>query len=210
MIRVNLLKHMGAPGAAAATGAAAAIDPAFGGSIEAGSDANKAAALKIVAMLLPAIAAYAYQKYDAAAQEAETQAIRAQAVETQGKVAKLGDVGPKVEKFRADQKRLAAQLGTLKGLSRLRLREVKALDAIQNVMPQKTWLTNIRFDPNVVNLQGYATSEEGYPELQRALEGSMFRDVEPKNSSQEAAAAGSALYKFEVEFKVGRNEKQEP
>ena len=207
MIRVNLLRNLGSTGAAAPAAGVGAAPSGLGLTL-ASDDVKKQAALKVAATLMLPALVYVFLYLQGSAQEAEVAKIRADAALVDVKRVGLGPTAPKVDKFQAEQKQLQKELSVMKVLSRNRLREVKALDAIQNLMPPRTWLTRIKIENGNVNLIGYSSSEEGHSELLKAIEGSVFSSLEPKSTSQEESPSGP-LKKFEIEFKIGPAEKKE-
>ena len=68
---------------------------------------------------------------------------------------------------------LEQKLTIMKKLSRVRLREVKALDYIQSILPEKVWFKDMRFDDNKLSLNGFAVGDDDLNELTRALENSV-------------------------------------
>jgi Tfp pilus assembly protein PilN len=205
MIRVNLLRNLGSVATAQAP---SSVGEPFAAESVSPEEAKRQSAIKLVAILLPPIAVYAFQFMDGAARESEIQGIRSRVAAAQQKRAAAAPAALDIESFQAKQKKLRAEVTALKSLSSARLREVKSLDAIQSSMPERTWLTRVKIEKDLVSIQGYSASEDGYSELTRKLEATFFRDVQPKSSVQEESPAGP-LKKFEVECKVGRGGKQE-
>lgn len=93
---------------------------------------------------------------------------------------------------------LEQKLTIMKKLSRVRLREVKALDYIQGVLPEKVWFKDIKFEESSLILQGYAVSDDDLSELTRALENSVQFSNVIILQSKEAKVQNSTYRQFEI------------
>ena len=93
---------------------------------------------------------------------------------------------------------LEQKLTIMKKLSRGRLREVKALDYIQGVLPEKVWFKDIKFEESSLVLQGYAVSDEDLNELTRALENSVQFSNVIILQAKEAKIQNSTYKQFEI------------
>lgn len=210
MIRINLLRNL--PGSGMSTRAAGpSPSVGFDSPVMTTDDMKKQAVVKLVAIALFPIAVFGWQYLETAAEHEELETLRAERNKVEAAKSALGDATPRVAEHQAKKKQLDAELSVLRELSRTRLREVKALDAIQNLMPKSTWLSKVSIDnSNVVALSGYSSSETGHTDLLTQIEESgLFREVDPKSTLQEESAFGP-VKRFQVEFKIGRAERQSP
>lgn len=200
MIKVNLLKGAGgAPNISA-----------MGGSSDSGAltpEVKKEAGKRFAVIAAGLAALYIYNIFVVSAQQDRLAAINAEVAAIEAKKAALGPTTPLVEKYNAEKKTLEGQLDVLRVLARNRLREVKALDAIQSLMSDKTWLRELKTDNGVLSMSGYSLTDDGITELIRALDSSVFfSDLVVKSTSEEKLDT-TVVKRFDVEFKIGaRNE----
>lgn len=197
MIRVNLLKSAGTSSVASSGGGG-------GGSGISVSPAEQKEAGKRLGVILAAVALlYLYNMFVVGAQRDRLQAINAQIAGIEAQKTALGPTTPLVEKYNAEKKTIEGQLEVLRVLARNRLREVKALDAIQSLMSDKTWLRELKTENGVLTMSGYSLTDEGITELIRSLDTSVFfSDLIVKSTSEERIE-NTVVRRFDVEFKIG-------
>jgi hypothetical protein len=200
MIKVNLLRNMGL------VQGAGAADSGGAGASAVSVDARQDAIKKLLAILIIPIGLIAYEKTSLSDLEAELVNLQNKLTEVQAEREKYGDQGPRVEKHTKEKKKIEEETEIVKDLARLRLREVKSLDALQSLIPQRTWIRKVAISGNTVRLDGYSASDSGVSDFIRALENSVFFSrVEPKSTSQEMLRTGP-VKRFELEFRVGKRE----
>jgi Tfp pilus assembly protein PilN len=194
MIKINLLRTTGLQGAPQEAGAATSVDGR--------NDAYK----KIAAILVGPLLLFAYENLTQTELRDELNQLNARVAEAQGEKGRFGDQGPRVAKYTKEKERIDSETEVVKELARNRLREVKSLDAIQSLMPPKTWIRRLEIEGNTVSMEGYSITDSGVADLIRALESSVFFSrVEPKSTSQEMLPTGP-VKKFELEFRIGKRE----
>ena len=210
MIKVNLLRNVGMAKASEVGGAAAMGEAGIGGG-PLSADAQKSAAIKIAVIMVFPLLFLVYEKIAINDISARVQVIQAKIDVLKEERAKFGDAAPKIEKYNKEKQRIDKELDIVRGISRGRLRELKTLDALQSLMPNKTWARKIAFKGGSVILEGFSDGDDGVTELIRALEGNvLFSKVELKFTTSEqgsdSSGTGSSLKKFEIEFRIGRQE----
>lgn len=191
MIRVNLLNNIGL---------AQSAEPAY----TVAPDATRLAAGKALAVLLLPLMLFVYQRINLNGLEEELQEVQKRVQTAERESAKFGDAGPKIEMYNKEKARIDKELEVLRSLAQARLREVKALHAIQNLMPNNTWAQKISIDASAVRLEGYTSAADGITGLIRALENDVyFSKIEPK-VTQQVTVGDKILKRFELEFKIGK------
>lgn len=196
MIRVNLLRNLG-------TSAAPGLSLSSGGPIVA-QDLQKQAILRLAVIGACVGMLIAYEKIQLSSKQDVIAGVRAQVAQTRAAKEKFGDAAPIVEKYEAEKKKLDATIKVLEGLTENRLREVKLLDAIQSLTPQRGWLESLKVDKGKVILIGYAPDEATVNSLFRALESNvLFSSVKVKSEARDVTNAGS-VQRFEFTFNAGR------
>lgn len=98
----------------------------------------------------------------------------------------------------SDAKALEDKLSLLKRLSRLRLREVKSLDYIQSIVPQRIWLVGLEMQGESLTIIGRGSNEEDVSMFVKRLEaGGYFSDVILIKDST-LVADGQSVREFEI------------
>ena len=91
-----------------------------------------------------------------------------------------------------EAKILEDKLSIIRKLSRVRLREVKALDYIQEIIPNKVWLKQLNFEQNSVRISGYSMLDEDLSNFIQSLDkSSFFQEVMLTQSSEVISKSGS-------------------
>ncbi len=196
MIKINLIKSkvgIQAP-------ADVSIDFGSGGSGEGGSNAG--ALIKILLMVGFIAAAMLYR-------DSQLTQIRTQLETSNGEVfavqaqidQKKQEAGAKPE-LEAEARALNNKLEILRNLSRLRLTEVKSLDFIQSIIPERVWLQSIDYKPPQFRISGFSTAEEEVTKFLSGLEaGPYFTDVILLQSKEQKTNQGT-IKTFEISFRA--------
>lgn len=191
MIRVNLLKAAGATANVSA------------GSLGVPIEVQKQAVVRLGAILAAIAVLYIYNIFVVSAQRDRLTAINAQTANIDAQKVALGPTTPIVEKYNAEKKIIEGQLNVLRVLAKNRLREVKALDAIQSLVSDKTWLRDLATENGVLKMTGYSLTDDGITDLIRSLDSSVFFSELIVKSTTEEKIENTVVKKFDVEFKIG-------
>lgn len=201
MIRINLLRSAGLASSTVISSSSGSGD---GGSL--GQSAQKIAGAKIAVILACPILLYAYEQSNISSLNEQLTTVTAEATAVEGKKSAYGDTGPKVEKYTKQKEKIESQIVVIRELTKNRLREVKALDALQEITPSPVWYEDIQMKNGLISVKGHSLTEEGLTTLFSSLQDSaIFSRFEPKNQSYQDNA-GARVLNFEVEFRVGRQE----
>ena len=103
-----------------------------------------------------------------------------------------------IKKFKEDEALIEARIAALEKISVDRQREVKVLELLQTVIPEKAWLTRIQLNPDGIQLQGLALSDFEVSAFLDALTRSVFLMDVNLLSSTEQVQDGVPLKKFEI------------
>lgn len=196
MIKVNLLRSMG-------------LDQSGGGGLAAGggvvsTDMRKQAAIKLAAILSISVLIAGYQKFNVAAIQVEVRDAEEAVQRIEEQTSKFGPTGPRVEKYTKEKAQIEKEIEIIRGLTRNRLREVKALDALQNTVPAKTWFQKVAIEGNAIRLSGFTQSAEGLNDLITRLGESAFSQIEIKGTTRVDLPSSGPATNFELEFRVGK------
>jgi Tfp pilus assembly protein PilN len=200
MMKINLLKSRGSSGNTAtvrATSTDINYDTAFdAGTLESPRGAN--AFSKILFMGIFVVGAMIFESFNISQLQSQLSGLTTQKTTL---LAEIDEKKPVAEKARTLQKEildLEAKISGIRGLSKIRLREIKAIDYIQNVIPEKLWLTHLVFDGDQLKIEGASLSDNDLNKFTDSLDGkSYFRNVILLKSVEQKAKEGS-LKIFEI------------
>lgn len=201
MIRINLLRNMGMSSAGTAMGTSLA------GSELVSVDVRRQAAIKVVIILLFPMMLFIWEKIRINSLQAEQAQIQQRVDAVEAEKASFGSAAPRVEKANKLKEKIEKQIKVIRELAKNRLREVKALDQLQSVLPSGTWLNQVSMEGGKITLEGYALNEGSLTELLTALNSNVFFSmVQPKGTTLMPNEALGSVTSFNIEFRIGRQE----
>lgn len=208
MIKVNLLKNRGG-GTRSGTSQTEisdvqfdeAFDPDFD---DASGGGQRDMFVKIIVMVMWVGVLYGYEWYNIGQLTSSLQRVQQQEAQL---VAEATALKPQVEKAKVLQKEneeLNKKLSLVKDLGRLRLREIRAIDHIQNIVPEKVWLSSLKFKDDDFEVVGLSANDQ---ELDKLLDGirenPTFKDVLLSRAVEEKSKQGN-VKAFVITSKLSR------
>lgn len=161
-------------------------------------EVRKEALKRILVILIPSLALYAYQEQNIPHKHAELAAKTQMYNELMTYNAKQSASVAEIKKFKEDEALIEARIAALDKISRDRHHEIRVLDLLQQVVPEKAWLTKVVISQDKVTIQGFAYSDFEVSSLLESLTKSVFLiDVNLVNSS-ESTVDGMSLRRFEI------------
>lgn len=160
--------------------------------------------LKLIVFVLPLVSLIGYETYNVGIIESELRSLDAQIQESTEKLASYGEKVIVVKKFKEEETVLLNRVSTIKELSKERLFNVKALDALHGIIPAKAWLTNLDFKNNTFIIEGLAVEDIVVSNLIANLEQSIYFSQVRLVYAQEFRNAKGALRKFRLSGTLGR------
>jgi len=153
---------------------------------------------KILALLLPLVALYMYEQSELNAKEKILAIeVKKEQAESQ-KISVLRKEYREVSGFKEEGDRLMALIRTISDLSKNRLDEITALDALQGLTPRRVWFTSIAMEGTALYIKGLAVNGEDVSNFVRELTESIFFNDVGSVKVIETKTANGALKKFEV------------
>lgn len=202
MIRINLLRTMGVSGVGTNIGTSASS----GGDIIS-VDVRRQAAIKVAIILLFPTLMFIWEKLRLNSLQSDQVQIQQKVTAVEAERASFGSTAPRVAKANKLKEKMTKEIKIIRELARNRLREVKALDQLQTILPDKTWISAIKIEGSKITLDGYALNESAITELMTALNtNAFFSGVQPKGQVQETNKILGQVTKFGFEFRVGNSE----
>jgi type IV pilus assembly protein PilN len=181
MIKVNLLKSRGGN---TTTARSTGTDINYETSFDINATGNQSAGggsgfiTKILFMGIFVGGALAYESYNIGQLQSQLGNLTTQQSTLNAEIEQKKPIAEKARTMQKEILDLEAKIQGIKGLSKIRLREIKAIDFIQNVIPEKVWLTRLNFENDKLTLEGAALADDQLNKFTDALEGkSYFRNV---------------------------------
>ncbi len=194
MIRINLAsKGVGTNAALGAQFGDVAIEEMGGG-----DEARKEALKRLIILLVPALGLYAYQEQHVPELRTHLASLQATLSELENYNSKQAASVAEIKKFKEDEAIIEARISALDKISRDRSREIRVIDLMQQVIPEKAWLTKITLNPDRLNVQGLGLSDFEVSQFLEALTKSVFLMDVNLVSSTEVTLDGMILKKFEI------------
>ncbi len=199
MILINL-SPSSARQKAGRAGSASALDSAGGN-----TEVQKQGAMKLLLVLLPTVGLYFYGDMVISEKTQVLRSKREYLTSLNVKIDQAKGVVDEIKKFREDKARLEIQISTIESLTKERLREVKILDAIQSDIPQKTWLTKVDVQNDLLTLTGFAAADADTTTFMEKLSNSIhLKDVNLIKSEENQIASGY-IKRFEISSAIYRD-----
>lgn len=161
---------------------------------------------RILILLLGPLALFVYENQNVPAKSAELSAQRQVLTDLQAYNAKQANSVAEIKKFKEDEATIEKRISALEKISKDREREIRVMDLLQLITPEKAWLSRVQLNPDRVNVQGYALSDLDVSTLLEGLTRSaLLMDVNLV-SSTEVSQDGVMLKKFEISCLLERPE----
>ncbi|ASD64636.1 PilN domain-containing protein [Bdellovibrio bacteriovorus] len=194
MIKINLASQASTSGGGSIGASLGISSDSFMGADEIRKEALK----RLVLLLIGPLALYIYENQNVPGKVAELNSKNQILAELQTYNAKAADSVAEIKKFKEDEALMEARISALEKISKDRQREIRVLDLLQTVIPEKAWLTRVQVNPTRVNIQGLALSDFEVSQFLEALTKSVFLMDVNLVSSSETVTDGVSLKKFEI------------
>jgi Tfp pilus assembly protein PilN len=164
MIRVNLLRDLGAVGSADVVDESG-LTP---------KELQTQAALRLVVLFLPVGLLFAWEKLNLGQLEEQRRAEQGKLQAIESQVASLGDAAQLDQEFDRRTKEVSERVKAITDLDEKRLVLVKALDGLQSILPRDTWFEAIQFEGSKITVAGISLIDSGPSDLARDMKSSPF------------------------------------
>jgi Tfp pilus assembly protein PilN len=205
VIKINLLKNKGKQGAAAEgptvtrTTFSLGQNSDNGGSGGESSSGSIGALVRLILILAVPAGLAVYEQENLGTLRKELAKINNDINQMNAEQSNLSKVHDVVQQHVADRDRIQADIESLKLLSKIRLRETRALDEFQNIMPRQVWLGAIRVQKLKFEIVGYSTKSEDISMFLKSMEeSSKFNEVLLSSTTEEPNVMGMNIKRFEV------------
>ena len=162
-------------------------------------DDRKKLLTNLFLMCIFSVAIYYYQEYASKKVKFDkkklTQQIAVLRTDLQKKDIKIKEVS----KYKAEGDEFKRKIMAIKELSRMRLVELKALDYMQNIIPEKLWFSSVDYSERVFIIKGSAIENNAFNEFLKELESSsFFEDIVITTAKEIKDDSGSKVV-FEIQ-----------
>lgn len=188
MIKINLLKNR----------LDAQLDQEFGAVDSGSGDGKVIIARNLVVMFSLMAALITYEKININALEKVRQQVSAQENALANEVAEKEEQVAALGELEVESRGMKERHDALKELGQLRLREIKFLDFLQAIIPDRVWFKQLQYDKGRLVIDGLTLQDEDLNQFLRKLQSSsIFSEVILRKSSK-IKETGKDLLSFEV------------
>lgn len=164
MIKVNLLQNKGQSAGDELENFELSDD------LDASVAPQKELVLKVLIMCLCVGVLIFYESYNIDILNGKLRTLRNQGSVLNDEISKYGDVEAEVKKQQNKLNELEQKIEIVKKLAKSRIISLKALDFLQNIIPEKVWLTNLSLNDDLMVLEGSAINDEELEQLVSTME----------------------------------------
>ncbi len=191
MIRINLLRNRSL---------ASGGDTTYAISLDKGpqTEAQKEAVIKILLMSVFAIILVVIEHNIIDGLKKEHIVLSSQLEESKAKVAQLKLEADKQSEYEKEAKELDDKMKIIKTLSKTRLKELKALDFLQSIIPERVWLSSLEYHNDKFSLKGHAMTDDDLTDFIQSLDKSSFFNEVILLQAKEQTGKEGTLKVFEI------------
>jgi type IV pilus assembly protein PilN len=195
MIKINLVSNAASMPAASPF---ASATPGAKDLFLAPEESRKEAFKRLVLLAVGPIALYIYQAQNLPAKEAALNSKNAVLAELQAYNAKSANSVAEIKKFKEDEALIEARISALEKVSKDRLKEIRIMELLQTVIPEKAWLTKVQIGASKLLIEGMALSDFEVSSFLESLTKSVFLVNVDLVNSAEVNQDGFTLKRFEI------------
>ena len=201
MIKVNLLKTKVSGGVADMTSTATIGTASVSVGVENLSPVE--VILKIALMIVFAYGLSYYETDNIETLQGQLKKEKSATSETQKQLTELRAQAGRAEQVKGQIDQLQEKLDILTGLSHKRLRELKALDSLQNFLPNGVWFRTLKYNGRGFDLNGSSATNEDLDEFEAALNASPVYTNVIRLSSVSSQTTQGTIINFQLQFDLG-------
>ncbi len=206
MIRINLAP---ASGSVAQASASASASAASSSNTNVGNDiggeeyldlkaVQKKGGLRLALLFVGPLALYFYENQTIPALSSEKMRISKTLEDLKAFNAKSEQIVKDIKRFKEDEAKIQARISSVDKITRDRMREIRVIELVQQIIPEKAWITKLEIDKAKVKVVGYGLSDfEVSTFLEGMTKSALLTDVN-LISSLEETLAGQQVKQFEI------------
>jgi type IV pilus assembly protein PilN len=152
---------------------------------------------KLLLLILPVAAMYAYESYRIPELNSERNRTSATLEELRSYNTKREESVREIKKFKEDESRIQQRIAALEKLQKDRTNEVKVLKLMADVMPEKAWLTQVDIRNGKARISGLALTNNDVSTLAERLKSNILVAELQLNDIREDKVEGTPLMRFD-------------
>lgn len=200
MIKVNLLKSQASNRGSDEYGGTT-VGVSTGGSV--GKQEQVQLVKNILIVLVPTILLISYEWYNVDILTKQRDVVALKLKDTEGNLKKVVDEMKLYADVEQEAKILEDKIAILRDLSRIRLREVKALDFLQSVTPEAVWFSSVVYKDLKFVFRGYAITDDALTLFMRELSNSAYFENAILMKATEEKKQEGTVKVFEIQADSG-------
>lgn len=204
MIRVNLLQSYTGTTKVSPTGTVIPGESAAsgGGGLRSSSQEQAEAIGKIVLLFVPLVLVVSFEFYNTGELQRKETLVSAELATARAKIETLKPQVEAVKRFQENKQELESKIGAIRTISKERLKNVKALDNLQAIIPPKVWLTELTIKGTLVTMKGAAIEDIDVSQFMASLDESVFFSNVVLKSVESDRTKTGVLKKFTIEVQL--------
>ena len=190
MIKVNLNRSRGDMTAATRIDYQTTVDSSF--ELEDAGGDGSSAIVKLILIALSTVGLIIFESYTLNELGNQLNQLNVQRNTLEAQIQEQEPIAAQAEILQKEILAIESRIDAIKNLAKERLREIKAIDYIQNTIPERVWLGSMEFGGAALKLEGGALGDEDLNQFIDNLEGkSYFKNVVLMQSLDQRSAGGS-------------------
>jgi type IV pilus assembly protein PilN len=202
MIKVNLLKDAGKRPKSSIGGDSTILDSDFKTSLGGSMGDNQALIKRAIFALVPIILVFVYTWYVEHGLKSHIDTLNGQIKNTDAQIAALKPELDVIEKLKSEKNKITTEVNTIKELSKKRYLYVKILESMQNLIPEKAWITKMDVKDQTVSIEGRATEDSVISSFMQSLEESAYFSNVTWIDSREVSEPQGVVKSFSIRFSL--------
>ncbi|MEK6554207.1 MAG: PilN domain-containing protein [Bdellovibrionota bacterium] len=197
MIKVNLLKNRGTVSEASTQFDYTNIS----GTPDSGADSSASSSplailAKVLIIFSLSVLLYIYESYNIGVLTEQNAAVQARVQELQAEITKNESIIGRATEMQSEIKQIEERINVIKKMSKIRLREIKAIDYLQNTMPDRVWFQTLDFKDKSFRVMGYAATDESLNRFIDTIDGKSFFRTAILLNNDDFKTKGGSVKKF--------------
>lgn len=161
-------------------------------------EVRKEAAKRVLLILVVPVLLYLYEQQNIPEKTGTLRNRTTTLSEIQAYNEKAAASVAEIKRFKEEEAKIEARIAALNKIGKDRQKEVRVMELMQSVLPEKAWITRLDVRPEKMVVEGLALSDYEVSALMEALTNSAFLMDVNLVSSKEEMHDGMSLKKFEV------------
>jgi hypothetical protein len=208
MIKVNLLTQSmnqgGTSSVAGMAGGGSASEENASSSL--GADVRNQAVSKMLVVFLPVFGMYVYSEfYNLPALRNSQASLSAQVSELETFNTKNQELTDEITKINQDKANIQARIKTIQKISKHRFDEVKMIEALQQMMVERVYLTSVTYKYGKVTISGYGETTKDVIDFQDQLQKSVLLRNVVLVQQRDDVLNEQTVKQFEMNFRLEEN-----